>query len=208
MNLHSLRPLAVAIGLVLPAASMAQLVDFAQLDASSDSSTLVLVRETPRSGTAAPAPLLSATATRWSSGEAAAVGYVYRWKISTGEQQWLVGAGAGANTFRSRAPGDESHESALSGRLQSEWFGPALGGSYYALAQGSSFRGSWFAALQYSPPGLPFAVEWSRYHESSYQATSAGLRIAIGVPHWFVRLGAVRADSQTRAFAGVTYNGF
>ena len=216
MNFHASRHFAVALAFALPAASHAQWVDFAQIDASSDSSTLVLVREAPRNvgnvgedGKAAtPAPLLSATATRWSSGEALAIGYVLRWKIAQDEQQWLVGAGVGANSFRSRVVGNEERESALSARLQSEWFGPALGGSYYALAQASSFRGSWFATLQYSLPSLPLALEASRYHETTYQATTVGLRVAIGVPHWFVRVGAVRADGKSRPFAGVTYNAF
>ncbi|MES3013878.1 MAG: hypothetical protein V4750_09150 [Pseudomonadota bacterium] len=209
MTLHSLRPLAAAAALaLLPAAAMAQIVDFAQLDASSDASTLVLVRALPRSTTAAPAPLLSATATRWSSGEAVALGYVYRWALVDGAQQWVLGAGAGANTFRSRAEGDASHESALSARVQLEGSGPAPGGSYYALAQASSFRSAWFGVLQYMPSGLPLAVEWSRYHEATYQATGVGARIAIGVPHWFVRIGATRADGRTRAFVGVVYNGF
>ena len=213
MNFYASRHFAVALALALPASLHAQWFDFAQIDASSDSSTLVLVREAPRNAgndgkAAAPAPLLSATATRWSSGEALALGYVYRWKMAQGEQQWLVGAGAGANSFRSRAVGDEKHESALSARLQSEFFGPALGGSYYALAQASSFRRSWFATVQYSLPSLALALEASRYHEISYQATSVGLRAAIGVPHWFVRVGAVRADGKSQPFVGITYNAF
>jgi len=209
LKLHSLRPLAAAAALaLLPAAAMAQVVDFAQIDTSSDASTLVLVRALPRSTTAAPAPLLSATATRWSSGEAVAIGYVYRWTLVEGAQQWVLGAGAGANTFRSRAEGDASHESALSARVQLEGSGPAPGGSYYALAQASSFRSAWFGLLQYSPSGWPLTIEWSRYHEATYQATGVGLRVAIGVPNWFVRVGATRADGRTRPFVGVVYNGF
>lgn len=68
----------VAAGAVaLTAASLAQAapwVDFAQFDASSSSSTLVLVRALGTSGADAPAPLLSATATRWADGQAAGVG--------------------------------------------------------------------------------------------------------------------------------------
>ena len=209
MTRHSRRPLVAAAALaLLPVVAMAQVVDFAQLDASSDASTLVLVRTLPRSTTAAPAPLLSATVTRWGSGEAAALGYVYRWTLVDGAQQWVVGAGAGANSFRSRAEGDASHESALSARIQLEGSGPAPGGSYYALAQASSFRSAWFGLLQYSPSGLPLTVEWSRYHEATYQATGLGVRVAIGVPNWFVRVGATRADGRTRPFVGVVYNGF
>ncbi|MEO5697104.1 MAG: hypothetical protein ABIQ60_08210 [Burkholderiaceae bacterium] len=207
MNRQFFRPLGVVL-LALPAASMAQIVDFAQLDRSSSSTTLVLARELPRTGTSAPAPLLSATATRWSTGEAAALGWVYRWSIADGTHRWLAGAGAGANTFRTRAANDASNESALSGRLQLEWSGPAPGGSYYALAQASSFRGAWFAVLQYSPSAQPIGFEWSRYHETTYQATSVALQMATGVPNWFVRLGAVHAEGRTRPFIGVTYNGF
>ncbi len=210
MNPSAQRSFAVALVVALPALCQAQWVDFVQVDGSSESSTLVLVREAPRSTgpAAAPAPLLSLSATRWSGGQALAIGYVYRWRLAPGEQQWLLGAGAGANAFRSRAVGDEARESGLSARLQSEWFGPAGGGAYYALVQASSFRGSGFATLQYSLPALPLAVEGSRYHERSYQASSVGLRVAIGVPHWFGRIGAVRADGKTRPYAGVTYNAF
>lgn len=210
MKFDVLRRFAVMLVVAVPAVSQAQWVDFVQVDGSSDSSTFVLVREAPRTTGGGPAPLLSATATRWSSGQALAIGYVYRWQIVQGEQQWLVGAGAGANAFRSRAAGNEADESALSARVQSEWFGPVLGGSYYALAQASSFRGAWFATLQYSLPAMPLALalEASRYHETTYQATSVGLRVAIGVPHWFARVGAVRADGQSRPYVGLTYNAF
>lgn len=210
MTLHPLfRSLAVSAALAAPlSAALAQVVDFAQLDASSDSSTLVLVRALPRNETAAPAPLLSAVATRWSSGEAGALAYVYRWTLVEGAQQWIVGAGAGANWYRSRAEGNASNESALAARVQVEGAGPAPGGSYYALAQASTFRGSWFGLLQYSPSALPVALEWSRYHEDTYQATTVGARVSIGVPNWFVRVGATRADGRTRPFIGVVYNGF
>lgn len=208
MNLHFLRPLATAVVVALPAAAVAQLVDFAQADTSSNASTLVLVRELPRTGTSEPAPLISATAVRWDNGDAQAIGYVYRWKLTDGPHQWLVGAGAGANAFHSRAPGDHRKKSDLSARAQTEISGLAPGGTYYALAQASSFRSSWFATAQYMPTALPVAFEVSRYNEATYEATSAALRISIGIPHWFVRIGATRADGNTVPFFGVTYNGF
>ncbi len=208
MNLVFLRSLAVIVITAAPALSMAQLVDFAQIDTSSNASTLVLVRELPRTGTAEPAPVLSVTAARWDSGEAAAIGYVYRWKLTEGPHQWLVGTGAGANTFRSRAEGDRKSRSDVSARAQTELSGPAPGGAYYALAQASSFRSSWFAAVQYMPTGLPVAFEVSSYNEATYHSVSTALRISIGVPRWFIRVGATRADSDTVPFVGITYNGF
>lgn len=191
-----------------PVLSMAQIVDFAQIDASSNASTLVLVRELPRTGTAEPAPLLSLTAARWDTGEAAAIGYVYRWRLIDGPHQWLAGAGAGVNTFHSRADGDRKNRTDVSARVQTELSGPAPGGSYYALAQASSFRNSWFAAVQYAPTRLPVSVELSSYNEATYRSVSTALRISIGVPHWFVRVGATRADGDTVPFIGITYNGF
>lgn len=208
MNLHSFRRLAAAVLVALPAASMAQLIDFAQVDTSSNASTLVLVRELPRTGTSEPAPLLSANAVRWDHGDAESIGYVYRWKLTEGPHQWLVGAGAGANAFHSRADGDRKSESDLSARAQTEISGPAPAGNYYALAQVSSFRNSWFATAQYIPTSLPVAFEVSRYKEASYHSVSAALRISIGIPHWYIRIGATHADGDTVPFFGVTYNGF
>lgn len=187
---------------------MAQLVDFAQVDTSSNASVLVLARELPRTGTAEPAPLLSATAVRWDHGDAEAIGYVYRWKLTDGPHQWLVGAGAGANAFHSRADGDHRSKTDLSARGQTELSGPAPAGTYYALVQASSFRSSWFATAQYMPSALPVAFEVSRYKEASYRSVSAALRISIGIPHWYIRVGATRADGDTVPFVGVTYNGF
>lgn len=208
MNLDTFRRLAAIAVVAAPTLSMAQIVDFAQIDASSNASTLVLARELPRTGTAEPAPLLSLTAARWDTGEAAAIGYVYRCRLTDGPHQWLVGAGAGANTFHSRADGDRKSRSDVSARAQTELSGPAPGGAYYALAQASSFRNSWFATVQYLPTRLPIAVEVSSYNEATYHSVSTALRISIGVPHWFVRVGATRADGDTVPFFGITYNGF
>lgn len=208
MNLHSFRRLAAAVLVALPAASMAQLIDLAQVDTSSNASTLVLVRELPRAGKVEPAPLLSLSAARWDTGKAAAIGYVYRWKLTEGPHQWLVGAGAGAHTFHSRADGDRKSRSDVSARAQTELSGPAPGGSYYALAQASSFRNSWFATVQYISTRLPVALEVSRYNEATYHSVITALRVSIGVPYWFVRVGATRADGDTVPFFGITYNGF
>ena len=202
------RALAVAALASLACAAHAAAIDYAQVDTSQSATTVVLVSAVGADDPARPAPLVSATFTRWSSGEAAGIGYVQRWAAADETHRWLLGAGVGANTFRSRDPADERRDSALSARLQSEWSGPAPGGSYYVLAQASSFRGSWLATGQYSPAALPVALDWTRYHERGYQATSIGLRISIGVPRWFVRLGATRAEGESRPYVGLAYNAF
>jgi len=208
LNAFLRRCVAIAALATLPAVAQADWVDYAQVDTSSSATTVVLVRAVGAADAAMPAPLVSATYVRWSTGEAAGIGYTHRWTMAGDAHRWLLGAGAGANTFRSRAPGNEQHESGLSARLQSEWFGSAPGGSYYALAQASSFRGSWLATAQYSPSALPLSVEWTRYHERDYQATSAGVRVGTGVPAWFVRLGVTRAEGESHPYIGIAYNGF
>lgn len=199
--------LSSAFGAAFPVAA-ASGVDFAQFDASSESATIVLVKavqETP----AADAPVLvTASFTRWSDGQAGGVGVVKRWSLWTGDHTALLGAGAGANGYRSRAAGDDSSEVGLSLRLQAEAHGAAPGGAYFALVQASSFRNSWFATLQYDPKPLPVAFELSRYGETSYHATTATLRVATGIDRWSLRLGAVRDTSGSRAVIGVGYNGF
>jgi hypothetical protein len=192
---------------ILPTAAHAGWIDYAQADTSSSATTVVLVGAVGATDTPRPAPLVSATYTRWSTGAAGGIGYVQRWAVGGDTHHWVIGAGAGANAFHSRDASDEN-KAALSARAQSEWFGPAPGGSYYALAQASSFRRSWLAAAQYSPAGAPVALEWARYHERGYQASSAGLRIATGVPRWYVRLGATHANAETRGYLGIAYNGF
>ena len=193
---------------ILPCAGRAEWIDYAQAETSASATTFVLVSAVGASDAARPAPLVSATYARWSTGEAGGAGYTQRWTVAGDTHRWLIGAGVGANIFRSRAAGDEQHESALSARLQSEWSGPAPGGAYYALAQASSFRGSWLATAQYTPSGLPLAVEWTRYHERNYQATSVGVRIATGAARWFVRVGVTHAEGESRPYVGVAYNAF
>ncbi|MEO7338323.1 MAG: hypothetical protein ABIV63_17250 [Caldimonas sp.] len=201
--------LSLALALV-PSITSAQVIDYAQADTSSSASTLVLVSAFGAGeGADRPASLLSATYARWSTGEAAGVGYVWRRNLLDGKtHQWTVGAGIGANSFHSRVTGDEHRDSSLSGRAQSEWSGPAPGGTYYALAQASSFRGSWLAVAQYSPSAFPVAPEWARYHERNYQATTVGVGIATGIPRWFLRLGSTRANGVSHPYIGVAYNGF
>jgi len=191
----------------LCAAGSAQAIEYAQLDTSSAATTAVLVHALGSSSAGAPAPLISATYARWDTGEATAAGIVYRWAIGGDTHHWVVGAGAGINDFHDRGNPAAGHDTRSSARLQSEWDGPAPGGRYYALAQASTFRGSWLAAAQYAPSGLP-ALEWSRYHERGYQATNLGLSIALGSSHWFVRVGNTRAEGESQPYIGIAYNGF
>jgi hypothetical protein len=196
-----------ALGL-LPASGRAEWVDYAQADVSSSATTVVIVGAVGTGDDANPAPIVSASYTRWSSGEAGGAGFVYRWALPLQTQHWLLGAGVGVNANRSWAPADVESESALAVWLQSEWFGPVPGGTYYALARASSYRETWLATAQFSPSDLPVSAEWTRYHEHGYQATSVGLRVATGIARWFVRLGVTRGNGETGPYVGVVYNGF
>ena len=202
------RHVALALLAGLPLAAHADWIDYASADTSSAATTLVVVGAVGDSTATRPAPIVSATYVRWHTGEAASLGYVYRWSLTGDPHQWLVGAGVGINAFHNRDGGGDPSRTRPSARLQSEWLGPAPGGNYYALVQASSFHSSWLAAAQYAPSALPVAAEWTRYHERGYQATSLGARISTGVPHWFVRVGATRANDEVRPDIGVAYNGF
>ena len=206
--MNSTRPCAALVTAALLGATNAHAIDYAQLDTSSSATTVVLVHALGDTSADKPAPLISATYARWSTGSATAAGYAYRWSVGGDAHRWVLGAGVGVNDFRSRSGQAPQHETGPSARFQSEWYGPAAGGTYYALVQASSFRDSWLATAQYAPSGLPISVEWSRYHERGYQATNLGLRIATGVPKWFVRIGNTDADGKSRPYIGIAYNGF
>jgi hypothetical protein len=193
---------------ILAATARADAIDYAQADVSSSATTIVLVGAVGTGEDARPAPIVSASYTRWDSGEAGGAGFVYRWALPLETQHWLIGAGVGVNANRSWAPADEESDSALALWLQSEWFGPAPGGSYYALARASSYRETWLATAQYAPAGLPISAEWTRYHERGYQATSIGVRVATGLARWFVRVGVTRGNGETSPYLGVVYNAF
>lgn len=200
--------LLAALALAAPAHAE-RLLDFAQFDASSASRTLVLVRALGDVQAAEPAPIASATYTAWSDGSAGALGVVQRWPVAAaGGHALTLGAGAGVNDYASHAPGNAEHRSGASLRAQAEADGPAPGGRYYALAQASSFRGGWFASGQYTLAGAAAGVELSRYGEDGYHATTAALRIGLGVAGWSLRLGAVHDDDGRRGFVGIAYNGF
>jgi hypothetical protein len=201
---------AAAALLAPPAALAAPGLDFAQLDGSSSSGTLVLVHALSPAGADQPAPLLSATATGWEDGLSVAAGGVYRWTLAAGDGHALrAGLGVGIDHFRSRAEGDSTEDTGASLRAQAEADG-ALGSAarYYLLAQGTSFRDGWFATAQLSLPGSGAGVELSRYGDESYHSTTAVLRLPLGAPGWTLRLGAVRDDDGTRAIVGIGWNGF
>ncbi len=191
----------------LPTLSAAQWLDYAQIEGSANNASVVLVKAL-RDGqlTAVPA-LITASAARWEDGQTVAIGLTPRWELAGGAHQWLVGVGAGANSYRSRGGATLEEESSLSLRAQTELMGPVPGGSYYALLQASTFRGGAFATVQYSLQGTPLALETSYYRETSYHAFNLGLRFALPIERWFVRVGATH-DDRTRVYVGLAYNGF
>jgi hypothetical protein len=204
-----LAPLAaLAVGAVTGTASAQRVLDYAQLDGSSESWTVVGVRALGDPRAATPAPLVSATYTRWADGEAGGLGVVYRFGLPTAEHAASLGVGAGVNGYRSRVPGEIDSETSLSLRLQAESYGPAPGGHYYVLGQASTFRRGWLATAQYAPAAWPVAFELTRYAETGYHATTAVLRLAVGGSGWWLRVGAVDDTGGRRALAGVAYNGF
>jgi hypothetical protein len=192
---------------MLPTFASAQWLDYAQIEGSANNASVVLVKAL-RDGelTAVPA-LISASAARWEDGQTVAIGVMPRWALAGGEHQWLVGVGAGANSYRSRGGASLDEEAALSLRAQTEVVGPMPGGAYYALLQASTFRGGAFATVQYSLQGTPLALETSYYRETSYHAFNLGLRFALPVERWFARVGATN-DDRTRVYFGLAYNGF
>ena len=210
MNQTPLRLLATLtmVATALFGATNAQAIEYAQLDTSSSATSAVLVHAIGTSTADRPAPLISATYARWSTGAATAAGAVYRWSVGGDTHHWVVGAGLGVNDFHDRGDPDAGHDTRSSARLQSEWDGPMPGGRYYALAQTSTFRGSWLAVAQYAPTGWPVALEASRYHERGYQSTNLGVRLALGSTHWFLRAGQTRAEGESHPYIGIAYNGF
>ena len=67
--------LALAALICVPVAAHAELIDYAQVDTSSSATTAVLVGAVGSGDAATPAPIVSATFTRWDTGEAASLGY-------------------------------------------------------------------------------------------------------------------------------------
>lgn len=203
-----LRSAALAASLAsCPAVALAQWLDFGQLDLSEDTRTLVLVQALRDGRPETPDPLLSAAYTKFPNGSTASAAYTHRWALAQGRHNWLVGAGAGINHYDSDV--DEDDKTGLSARAQTELFGPAPGGSYYALAQFSSFRRAAFASAQYNPANLPVGFELARYRERGYRHTAALARITLTSDRrWFLRLGVLRNEGDNRAFVGIAYNAF
>ena len=197
----------VAMSVWPAAASAEQLLDFFQLDGSRDVQTLVLVKGAPFGETAKPAPLLSLTYTRWETGSTVSGGYVYRWALTTGEHKLTVGAGGGVDYFRSRGTDDNENKTQPDARGQLELSGPATGGTYYALAQMSTFRRSALGLVQYNFADTPWGLDGSYYSETGYHQFSGAVRYTFPTTKWFVRVGAI-ASNQTQPFIGVGYNGF
>ncbi len=213
MTAHRPRPIAAAALLLAavvaatPAAAQ-RVLDYAQLDGSSASWTAVAVRALGDPRAADPAPLLSASYTRWADGQAGGLGAVIRFGLPIGAHAASVGVGLGVNGYRADGGGRVDDETGVSARVQAESYGPAPGGHYYVLAQGSTFRNGWLASAQYDPARWPLAFELTRSGERGYRATTAALRVALGGSGWWLRLGAINDDSGQRGFVGVAYNGF
>lgn len=201
------RSLAALVTTTLPLLTSAQWLDYAAIQGSANNASVVLVKAMPAGQPTQVPALISATAARWEDGETVAIGFTPRWALVDGEHQWLVGAGVGANYYSSRGGTTREDESAVSARAQTEFIGPAPGGWYYVLLQGSTFRGGAFATAQYALQDTPWAFETTYYRETSYHAYGLGLRVALPAEHWFVRFGASH-DDRTRAYFGLVYNGF
>jgi hypothetical protein len=196
----------VAILIGLPGAAEAEWLEFAQADVSQDTKSLVFVKAL-RSGEPL-SPLLSAVYTRWDVGSTGSLGYMHRWALTSGDHAWSVGAGVGANAFRSSTASEEN-ENALSLRAQSEISGPAPGGRYYALVQLSTFRNQVFALAQYDHGNSPLGLELSAVNETKYHHTKFALRYALDSKrHWQLRAGVILKADDTEPFIGLAFNGF
>lgn len=192
---------------LVPALAHAAPIDFLQLDAGRETATAVLVKALRFSADNPAPPLLSAVYSYFSSGDTASVAYTHRWSLTPGPHGFVAGLGVAGNSYRNRDRPSED-ETGVSLRGQVEAYGPAPAGSYYALAQASTFRSAWLGLLQYTPTGLPVGIEMYRQYQEGYQATTTALRIATGVDNWLLRVGVVRTSNEYRPFVGVTFNAF
>ena len=181
-------------------------IAYAQLDASSTDTNLVLVGTLPAIAADQPPSLVTGSAVRWRTGEALNVAVVPRWAL--GASGFTVGLGVGAAYWRSRDGAAADTESGLALRGQIEWQGALPGGRGYALLQGSTFRSAGFGTLQYALDAAPLAFEVSHYGEQGYDVSSAGLRFFIPNTRWALRAGVSHSDGDTRPYVGVAYNGF
>lgn len=201
-----LRTFAVALAASTAGVQAAPL-DFFQLDGGKDTATVVLVKALRGFGDPAAPPLVSAVYSYFSSGDTGNIAYTHRWALVQGTHGFVVGIGAAANSYRNKDRPSED-DTGVSLRGQAEGYGPAPGGSYYALLQASTFRDAWFGLIQYTPRALPVGIEMYRQDQEGYQATTTALRFATGVERWFLRAGVVRTSEEWRPFVGVTFNAF
>jgi hypothetical protein len=190
-----------------PATAAAAPLDFFQLDGGRDTATVVLVKALRFSLDDPAPPLLSAVYSDFSTGNTGAVAYTHRWSLSRAPHGFALGLGVAGHSYRNNEKPDED-DTGVALRGQAEAYGPAPGGSYYALVQASTFRDAWFGLLQYSPSGWPVGIEMSRQTQEGYQATTTALRFNTGIERWFVRAGVVRTSEEYRPFVGITFNGF
>jgi hypothetical protein len=197
----------LAAGL-LPALAQAAPIDFLQIDGGKDTATVVVVKALRFSADNPAPPLLSAVYSNFSTGDTGSLAYTHRWALTRGGAYgFVVGLGAAVNRYRNDDRPEED-ETGGSLRGQAESYGPAPGGSYYALLQASTFRNAWFGLLQYAPAALPVGLEVYRQSQEGYQATTTALRFDTGIDNWLVRVGAVRTSGEYRPFVGVTFNAF
>jgi hypothetical protein len=182
-------------------------IDFLQLDGGKDTATVVVVKALRFSADNPAPPLLSAVYSYFSTGDTGAIAYTHRWSVTPGPHGLVLGLGAAGNSYRNKDRPEED-ETGVSLRGQAEAFGPAPGGTYYALVQASTFRSAWLGLIQYSPSGLPVGIEMYRQYQEGYQATTTALRFNTGIDNWLVRVGVVRTSEEYRPFVGVTFNAF
>ena len=183
-------------------------IAYAQLDASSTDTGLVLVGTLPPLSAGEPATLVTGSAVRWRTGEALNAALVPRWALGGPETGLTLGLGIGAGYWRSRDGAAAESESGLAARGQVEWQGALPGGRGYALLQASTFRSAGFAMLQYALNTAPFAFEVSHYGEQGYDVSSLGIRFFVPGTRWALRAGASHSDGQTRPFVGIAFNDF
>ncbi len=192
---------------VVPALAHGAPIDFFQLDGGSQTATVVLVKALRFSADNPAPPLLSAVYSYFSTGDTASVAYTHRWSLTSGPHGLVAGLGVAGNSYRNRdRPSDD--ETGVSLRGQVEAYGPAPAGSYYALAQASTFRNAWLGLIQYNPSGLPFGFEMYRQSQEGYQATTTALRFNTGLDNWLFRVGVVYTSNEYRPFVGVAFNAF
>jgi len=199
---------AVLLGALTATPAAADPIAYAQLDASSTDTGLILVGTLPPVATGEPTTLVTGSAVRWRTGEALNAAVVPRWTLGGADSGLTVGLGIGTAYWRNRDAATADSESALALRGQVEWQGALPGGRGYALLQASTFRSAGFATMQYTLNSAPLAFEVSHYAEQGYDVSSLGVRFFVPGTRWALRAGASHSEGDTRPFVGIAYNGF